>query len=570
MIITLCYWHVDATMMTIDVWVRGTDPNCSVTISISRLACVNELKDRVKKIYSTVADIPSSCLAVYKVSFHGHDELQEILDKYGDGTVLCGDQTLEVCFNDLPFSQTEARVVVEVSPQQANPFTAGRDPVWEARETYLRASSPEKPSTTAVPLLFLDRQNNFHKAIPCSRPCKYEDCIPTVLLHPIFGQFIEDTKEIEIFAEDNWLVIELANAMTDLYKNEFERIDNIERVLRTFDIHFAITKRSGYEADGAMAVKDYRYAIAEFKDEAGSTLGEPYFQSIGYYLESTRKAAVTVPSSPLPCFLLAVFGPYIVFAGAAWNRRPTIQLLSMPIAFNIYSTDTDNLLVLARHMAALRKATRTLKRYYEDLCPMQPLPNMPSPQLFPYPTTYTSTIDGTNRQLLYQQQLENKLVFFGTESAEGSAVVDRICIKFTRRYSPAAHEYCASMGCAPALRGFEKIPGGWFMVVMDDLSNDYEILERMRVPVLTKSLIRTKLVEFHKAGFVHGDIRDINIMVSKSDNTQFRIIDFDWAGIAGEAKYPAFLNPEVWRPEGATDGKIILAEHDDAMLNAVH
>ncbi|KAI6021983.1 hypothetical protein EDC04DRAFT_2575428 [Pisolithus marmoratus] len=422
-----------------------------------------------------------------------------------------------------------------------------------------------------MPSSFLDRQNNSRKAIPCGRPRKYEDFVPTVLLHPVFGQFIEDTKEIEVSAEDNKLVVELADAMSDLYKNEAERIDRVETVLNTFDIHFASTtiKRTGFQTDGDVAVKDYRYAIAEFKNEAGNTSGEPYFQSIGYYLESTRKEAVIMSSSPLPCFLLSFFGPYIVFAGAAWNLRPTIQLLSMPIAFNIHSTDTDNLLVLARHMAAFRKAAQTLKQYYEDLRPTQLLPNMPSPQLFPYPTTYTSTVDGTNRQILYQQQLEHKLVFFGTKSTEGSAFVDRICVKFVRRYSPGAHEHCASAGCAPALRSFEKIPGGWFMVVMDDLSNDYETLAKMSAPVPTKSLIHAKLAGFHRAGFVHGDIRDTNIVVSKSDNTQFRIIDFDWAGIAGEVKYPAFLNPEVRRPEGATDGEFILAEHDDAMLNDI-
>ncbi|KAI6030345.1 hypothetical protein EDC04DRAFT_2880451 [Pisolithus marmoratus] len=400
-----------------------------------------------------------------------------------------------------------------VSPS-SKPFTADGDMVREARETYLRASSTEKPSTTTIPSSFFDRQKNDCKAIPCGRPRKYEDRVPTVLLHPVFGQFIDDTKEIEVSAEDDKLVVELADAMSDLYKNESERIDN----------------------------------VGKFKNEAGNTSGEPYFQSIGYYLESTRKEAVTVPSSPLPCFLLSFFGPYVIFAGAAWNLRPTIQLLSMPIAFNIHSTDTDNLLVLACHMAAFHKATQTLKRYYEDLRPTQPLQNTPVPPAV-------------------SQQLKNKLVFFGTESAEGSAIVDRICIKFAWRYSPDAHKHCTSVGCAPALRGFEKIPGGWFMIVMDVLSNDYETLENQQVSVPTKSLIRTKLAEFHKEGFVHGDIRDTNIMVSKSDNTQFRIIDFDWAGIAGEVKYPAFLNPEVWRPEGASDGKPILAEHDDAMLN---
>ncbi|KAI6043279.1 hypothetical protein EDC04DRAFT_2959147 [Pisolithus marmoratus] len=443
------------------------------------------------------------------------------------------EQELEACFSDLPFSSKAAHVIIEGAkvPPSSKPFTTDGDMVWEA-------------------------------SIPCGHPHKYEDHIPTVLLHPVFGQFIDDTKEIEVSAEDNKLVVELADAMSDLYKNKSKWIDNVGKVLTTFDIHFSITiiKCTGYETDGDMAVKDYCYVIAEFTNEAGNTSGEPYFQSIGYYLESMRKEGVTVPSSPLPCFLLSFFRPYIIFAGAVWNLRPTIQLLLMPIAFNIHSMDTDNLLVLACHMAAFCKATQTLKQYYEDLWPTQPLQNMLSPQLFPYPTMYTFIMDGTKWQFSYQQQLKNKLVFFGTKSAEGSAI-------FAWQYSPDTHKHCGSVGCAPTLRGFEKMPGGWFMIVMDDLSNDYETLENQQVPIPTKSLIHMKLVEFHKEGFVHGNIRDTNIMVSKSDNMQFRIIDFDWAGIAGEVKYLAFLNLEVWRPEGASDGKPILVEHDDAMLN---
>ncbi|KAI6035738.1 hypothetical protein EDC04DRAFT_3033829 [Pisolithus marmoratus] len=562
--------------MTIDVYIHGAGPLHSLSISISRLEKVNVLKDRVKETCTDFADISTDHLGVFKLSFCDHNELEEVLDRYRDGTFLLGEQKLETFFSDLPFSQDAAHVVIEVLPQQgakvppsSRPFTVDGDMVQEACETYLRASSTEKPSTTAIPSSFFDRQKNDCKAIPCGRPRKYKDRVPTVLLHPVFGQFIEDTKEIEVSAEDNKLVVELADAMSDLYKNKSERIDNVGKVLVTFDIHFSITiiKRTGYETDGDMAVKDYCYVITEFKNEAGNTSGEPYFQSIGYYLESTRKEAVTVPSSPLPCFLLSFFGPYVIFASAAWNLCPMIQLLSMPIAFNIHSMDTDNLLVLARHMAAFHKATQTLKRYYEDLRPTQPLQNMPSPQLFPYPTMYTFIVDGTNRRFSYQQQLKNKLVFFGTESAEGSAVMDRICIKFAWRYSPDTHKHCASVGCTPALRGFEKIPGGWFMIVMDNLSNDYKTLENQWVPIPTKSLIRMKLAEFHKEGFVHGNIQDTNIMVSKSDNTQFRIIDFDWAGIAGEVKYLAFLNPEVRRPEGASDRKPILVEHDDAMLN---
>ena len=47
----------------------------------------------------------------------------------------------------------------------------------------------------------------------------------------------------------------------------------------------------------------------------------------------------------------------------------------------------------------------------------------------------------------------------------------------------------------------------------------------------------------HSNGFVHGDLRAPNILLLK-DNT-VRILDFDWTGCAGVAKYPDDLNTSV-------------------------
>ncbi|KAI6035847.1 hypothetical protein EDC04DRAFT_3033004 [Pisolithus marmoratus] len=294
--------------------------------------------------------------------------------------------------------------------------------------------------------------------------------------------------------------------MSDLYKNESERIDNVGKVLTTFD--------------------NYRYVIAEFKNEAGNTSGEPYFQSIGYYLESTRRKRSQcqvlpchVSSSPFSvCFRASTIRRRIdpLFAGALRHLcrcRMGIcvqryNCCRCPLHLISIQRNTDNLLVLARHMAAFRKATQTLKRYYEDLRPTQPLQNMPSPQLFPYPTITSSY---SSRSWI--------------ESASSS-------------------------------------PGGIHLT----LTNIAIYARKPAGPRSHQESYSRETCEISQRRFVHGDIRDTNIMVSKSDNTQFRIIDLTGAGIAGEVKYPAFLNPEVRRPEGASDGKPILAEHDDAML----
>lgn len=98
--------------------------------------------------------------------------------------------------------------------------------------------------------------------------------------------------------------------MSALYAGESDRVQAVDKEFRDYEIHFTIsqTKSTGYVTDGDISVNGHRYVIAEFKNETGNTSAEPYFQAIGYYLESTRESAVRFRRSPLPCLLLAIFG----------------------------------------------------------------------------------------------------------------------------------------------------------------------------------------------------------------------------------------------------------------------
>ena len=48
-----------------------------------------------------------------------------------------------------------------------------------------------------------------------------------------------------------------------------------------------------------------------------------------------------------------------------------------------------------------------------------------------------------------------------------------ICIKFVTRHCAAAYEFLAAEGFAPKLHSVERLPGGLYMVVMDDVSTEY-------------------------------------------------------------------------------------------------
>ena len=114
----------------------------------------------------------------------------------------------------------------------------------------------------------------------------------------------------------------------------------------------------------------------------------------------------------------------------------------------------------------------------------------------------------------------------------------------------------AAAGYAPALLGFAKLVQGWWLIVQelidavswDDMSEKpCECLE-----VAVRSL--------HDAGFVHGDLRSSNTLVASS---RVYVVDFEWAGQLGTARYPYFMNHlDIQWPEGASDGKLISEAHD--------
>jgi serine/threonine protein kinase len=222
----------------------------------------------------------------------------------------------------------------------------------------------------------------------------------------------------------------------------------------------------------------------------------------------------------------------------------------------------------ARFLGAAKNAILALKNYYESELPCitAPSPAQPPNVEFPHPTHFLSLDDNTNHSFEYLSPLkEEKLVFYGT------AGDDKICIKFVRRYSKEAHRKCSSLGFAPALRGFQPIPGGWYMVVMDFIDNTYHELEDSYAKASFETEIREKVTSLHQAGYVHGDIRTTNIMVKRDCTPGIMLVDFDWAGVPEEVRYPMNVNnEEIKRPSGADDGELILADHDLKMIDYMY
>ncbi|KAH8927924.1 hypothetical protein BT69DRAFT_1307409 [Atractiella rhizophila] len=440
-------------------------------------------------------------------------------------------------------------------------------PPSSQRLAFLRANKSQPPSVAGLLDKFMTRQSSAEKTIYCNRPDTATATIPPTLLHSVFGRFLDECETHKVTADDSVFVLRLCSAMSNFYSKENERAQDIRNLFASSGIHLIPSSIKNYDTDGDISVNGFRYAIAEFKNEIGSTGAEPYGQGCLYYLEGTRDYASDYHRSPLPCMLILLFGPYIAFVGAVWNLRPVIQPLSPALPLHHHRTDDKLRRMVARHLGAFRTAIDALKQYYEKL----ELDNIKRPkrqrQLFPYPTTFTPVEGGDSLNFEYVfQPHQEKLVFFciGSEQRE-------LFVKFVRQYSREVHEACASLGCAPKLRGFEALPGGWMMVVMDRLVADEYVELYDATPTSSLiDMIEGKLTELHQRNYVHGDVRETNILVSRHEK-EFMLVDFDWAGKIGEARYPMNVNrgPGLWRPDGAKDGELILPNHDMEMLGCI-
>jgi serine/threonine protein kinase len=126
------------------------------------------------------------------------------------------------------------------------------------------------------------------------------------------------------------------------------------------------------------------------------------------------------------------------------------------------------------------------------------------------------------------------------------------------------HQACAEFGHAPKLLAFERLPGGWFGVAMEYFPSAVRILESGHLCDYGENWmedIDKVITHLHGKGYVHGDLRPPNFIVSDG---KLLLVDFDWGGKDREARFPRKeLNPTL----GVKGGTVITREHDERVKN---
>ena len=254
-----------------------------------------------------------------------------------------------------------------------------------------------------------------------------------------------------------------------------------------------------------------------------------------------------------PCLLITArgwFDPLVVY-GAVYVDNETI------LYTRLYESSDIRAVNLVSFIVAIKKVTNDLREQQGDS------PNLGS-------LTIDTRQLGVDRELVVTDLCHcfpKKMVFEG--KLNSTTVMVKIC---KGKYGEAVHRAMAAEDHSPRLIDCLKVTDDTFLVVMEKF--DSEMLDVYWESVLVcekKSKKRTieqqlrNILSFMQSqGYVHGDLRDPNILVSGKSEIKLKIVDFNWAGKVGEVKYPSDLNTYAFH-SSARPWQKILMEHDSEL-----
>lgn len=248
-----------------------------------------------------------------------------------------------------------------------------------------------------------------------------------------------------------------------------------------------------------------------------------------------------------------------------------------------HPTDDTSWKRIALLICALKTGIKKLQSECPDYTPTQtPVPsaeaslNPDRVAILPYQCSFVDAKDQTIRTVSSLHHLDKeKLVYSGILDDTST----RVFVKYVQRYSEEAHHACCDLGFAPKLLGSGTLHAGWRMIVMEWLDPEkwnslFYAPERLTPSRIEYAL--EKISEFGNEGWVHGDIRDANVMVfigsedEAGDNdvgVGVRLVDFDWSGHHEEVFYPHNMETKaIRRAKGAVRLGVIKREHDLEMM----
>jgi hypothetical protein len=256
------------------------------------------------------------------------------------------------------------------------------------------------------------------------------------------------------------------------------------------------------------------------------------------------------------------------------------------ICADIFATETftdfiylggtkEQIVTLSQIFAAVAHALDTLKEYYRclKLNSGPPIVN----RLFPQPTYNANGFPQEIPTILRRFDYEGREADDYRRSLFVATYNDGpVLIKFCQTYHGNAHRIVAEAGYAPQLFFCERLLGGVVMVIMelvDGRDAFHHFGSTKTIPSTVLDDVKAAISVLHSANLVFGDMRRPNILVEKeNDRLQGLLIDFEWAGVADQARYSPFLNDlgEIAWAKGVQPYGLMKKQHDLDMIDLLN
>ncbi|KAG6382178.1 hypothetical protein JVT61DRAFT_828 [Boletus reticuloceps] len=573
------------TPLVISCWIRGRDSDIPIKLEMPWRQTVIELLGAIQEKSKHLGGVLIERLEIYRFSYSQQEDFRRIVQGTGLGSLLQKCQTLEVVFNDVPLNENVC-VVVEVVGLKEK-----RVPDWDVAERALKKPKVAPSSLGAAEYYaiqanmderFLDNRTvKVTRTQNESQPSPSDtNLAPFEVLYTGFGVFLDTCRterQSQVVGGSAVLrhhVEMFAYEMARVYESESSRqsdglrllnhifIDSPRAVLRPSNINTAMT-------DGHYVYRDHNIPclFVEFKNEGAGSRVIPATQLASYYRQSLMNVdRKLIYCSRLPALGITVVGPVVTFYAMLWVGSVVLFPLTSGISCVPSAAGGDDRRALH---GAFIAATKLLAQIGEDAEKLSNISSPPPPlscHIFPditelpsFPDSSTSIgfqitdvmRSGSDGRILYRAQ-------------STSSDLDLV-IKVARSYSIDLHNFCASRGHAPTIRGFKKFPGNVVVIAMDHLEGDHLGSEgseefRNKMAEQLKQLVK----DFHLSNYVHGDLRLPN-MYCVGD--KINLLDFDWGGLVGEAFYPYQILTSELREGRDMNNLMITKEDDDRILD---
>ncbi|KAF4612659.1 hypothetical protein D9613_011736 [Agrocybe pediades] len=410
------------------------------------------------------------------------------------------------------------------------------------------------------------------------------DGVPVAMFSPPLAKLQQHVENLNALKPTNGEILLATRywaCATKWYKDESDRekdirqhVDSLVGQPGQWQTRLDWAGNNGIKPDAAWWHLLFVLIIFELKNILGIA-GDAILQSAVDYekIVSSAKFKKFSASSNFPAVLLGISGSRIQLA---------IAVCTGPIyVSNIYTLDlasgfhaSAKIMELARVFHAIALCRTDLQAYYDKIFVSHTRYDVTS--VFPNPTfvnadapelIYTHCIARTGEPTSTIPNLVNAAtaIYFAKLASSGEEVV----VKFTAQYSKAAHQLLADAGFAPKLHFCDMIVGGLYIVVMERIKGKsiWQLLqEKEAIPSLVGKRVEAAISCLHNANLVFGDLRDANVLYSRSDDPAVEgkvfLIDFDWTDKDGEGRYPPTLNISNALAENVTPSGLMRKEDD--------